>query len=83
MKKYLLGMGDPRDKDYKEITTVPMRSCELPVTQSIQAHPGGPGQGGYELLRAVIWEHSRTQSGGVPLQVRLGRHVLEVEPWSR
>lgn len=83
MKKYLLGWGDPRDQDYKETTTVPMRSCEPPVTQSIQAHPGGPGRGGYELLRGVIWEHSRTQSGGVPLQVRLGRHVLEVEPWSR
>ena len=84
VQKYLLGGGrGPRGKDYKEITTVPVRSCELPVTLGIQAHPGGPGRGGYELLGGVIWEHSRTQSGGVPLQVRLGRHVLEVEPWSR
>ena len=83
MQKYLLGGQATMGKDYKEITTVPMRSCELPVTQSIQAHPGGPGRGDDELLRGVIWEHSRTQSGGVPLQVRLGRHVLEVEPWSR
>lgn len=60
----------PRGKYYREISIGPDGN-----TSRQPLHPGAVD----EVWGQVVW-YSRTQSGGVPLQVRLGRQVLVVDP---
>lgn len=60
------------------MSSVPALSAEHPRALAASWGETVCRQGG------LCWEagrvHSRTQSGGLPLQVRLGRQVLVVEP---